>query len=896
MTHMKNSIYIIAILLAGILYHTGCTDKISEKGKEDSGIYTFTVEEDLRGFDYGTTKGILSDIYCTDENGIGNVAIFAYDLTDGRYRTSCHTDNYDGSEPFTLELKDDTPYKIYTIANMGTISAPPDMEDMERYIHTINSWTEMTDMAGFLPMAGATVIDTGLADTFRIFVKRLVAEININYDSPDGLKVFTDSIKICNSPLEVSPFSDNRPSVSGDGDRASQEDIGIFAEGKGIRMFMLENMNYGSATSGELTVQDPDTPAPDNVSWIELKGNITNSAGIISGKIGYRILLDFDIKRNKKYTINFTVTPEGVYEDSWRVEVSDAILDMGNEVIMSQDSSIPYAITAEEYTDITYSTDDIGIVRYHNGRLYSGNPGFATLTARSEQPDAYGSVKITVLSNSEDHIEVDDHEIVLGLPTDIPFIAPKCETLGINTPEGYLEMDVSYDSDGQPRTVEDQYVRIEFDPSLSNNKAFNITVKELKLLAGDKFECTLRSISGKTETFSLTSTIPRLNVRCNDTQVSECGKSTRYYIQLLHNGKALNSHDFDNATYNKYFSRIVGSTGNQDAGHIGFTPDMLTMSGNIYGISANGREPYTGHISFRYNGRLSFNEKGRATCEITVLPAFTAEGGKTEDIDNMVMLNEGDTHILPIPQSDISDAQIEIRHLDWDRQWEKGRNCNDEITAEASEDGMKIRMKDNASGPYALKLTKQSPVTGKVFTCTYYFDIYLNFEVGIHIPWNETGRFSIDIEIIFNINGGDKEILELVDGENREFIRVSQRFGSSYSELYRIGESVRLWGNSDFFYTDPAHASLPPCVNFIDSIIDQFQKRKFVYKIHNPFTDEDESSGSFATGQDISEKFFNGEPILLRFNLAKSFLYTIVHNGCTMQTGYDNGDIETNRN
>ena len=51
----------------------------------------------------------------------------------------------------------------------------------------------------------------------------------------------------------------------------------------------------------------------------------------------------------------------------------------------------------------------------------------------------------------------------------------------------------------------------------------------------------------------------------------------------------------------------------------------------------------------------------------------------------------------------------------------------------------------------------------------------------------------------------------------------------------------------------------------------------------------------FVTDRNIAEKFFGGQAILLKFELADSFLYTITHSGCSTNTGKPNGSVETNR-
>ena len=71
--------HIIFCMIACAFSLTGCVKEIDRT--EDGQTFYFKIEEDLREFDYMKTKGVLSDIFCIDENGIGNVAIYAYDTS-----------------------------------------------------------------------------------------------------------------------------------------------------------------------------------------------------------------------------------------------------------------------------------------------------------------------------------------------------------------------------------------------------------------------------------------------------------------------------------------------------------------------------------------------------------------------------------------------------------------------------------------------------------------------------------------------------------------------------------------------------------------------------------------------------------------------------------------------
>ena len=611
--------HIIFCMIACAFSLTGCVKEIDRT--EDGQTFYFKIEEDLREFDFMKTKGVLSDIFCIDENGIGNVAVYAYDLGSGMYHTSCYIENYTGTEPCKLELRRNSQYKIFAIVNMGKPdTAPADMTDMENYVHKIGTWKETVDRYGFLPMSGNTTIDTEAGKSFTVFVKRLVAEINMNYTASEGLGIRPDSVKIINAPLEISPFADNRPVSYGEGDRGTESDIEIFADGGSIRMFMLENMNYGTGAPVAPTVQDAGIPGPDNLSYIEFYGRIINSTGIISGNIKYRILLDFDIERNKKYNINFSVTPEGIYEDSWRVTVSDAVFEMGSDIYMVENSEMTYGIPAQEYTGVTYASGDESIVRYAGGKLYSGKPGKTTLTATSENPDAYGMINVTVLSTEEDDVTVSDCEALLGMECDIPFKADNGKRLTISGSAWNLDMDISEDNDGDVRVAENNLVRLEYDPVGTDDKKITVLVKDLKLGVDETYKGVIETITGRKEEFDITATIPELNIMCRTNQLTVNGRSEKLYLYLSHDGKMLKRADFDSDIYNRFYQNIAHVSDFETTRHIKVEQTFDQYIFDVYGIAADGSGSYTGTLRFRLKGALGSNAKGSAEYMMIVNP------------------------------------------------------------------------------------------------------------------------------------------------------------------------------------------------------------------------------------------------------------------------------------
>lgn len=905
---MKHRTIILIAFAIAIFLSPGCIRDIYKQNNGHTQDITFTIEEDLREFESHGTKGILSDIYCKDDNGMGDISILAYDLETGEYCASCHIENYNVTSDCSLELRNNKTYRIFALVNMGETVPPGNMAEMEKYIYDAGSWDGIVDEHGFLPMAGSINIDTRAGKNFPIYVRRLVAEINIEYSSLDGVKIIPERVQICNSPTRISPFTDNKPSKEalGDGDMGTDEDLENFENGGTIRMFMLENANFtNEVVSGDLDVQDPSVPVTEQYSWIEFSGRIVNSAGLESARIEYRIILNFKIERNKRYNISFYATDEGIFEDSWRVTVSDAILDMGEEITMVENTRMKFSIPAEQYTDIKYASGNNNIIMYINGEILARNVGTTVLRASSDTPRASGSVNVNVISEDDDKILIPENiTVLLGIEKEVLFISNNDGTAKIWTKYGALEVDITPEKGGAIRVAENDALRLSFDPNdTARGKKLKILVKELPTTLSRSLNGTIRNNTDNSSNFKINIEIPQLKIICDKHTYSEAGEGAQYMVLYTYNGQTFVAADFDRQVYLSLFSKVKNVTSSKDLSHIGVKSEQLVQVGKIYGIAADGNNPYQGTVRFRAEGELGSQPEGQASMEVTVLPAFTGNGGDTGTFDNTALYdkNGNDYLEIDIPDSDIAGSSISVRHLDWDKAWDNGTNAtkNEIKSYETIGGGIKLRLGPDAAGPFALRLTKKSPETGKAFYCTYYFNIYLNLEVGIHFPWDENGRYRLDLEVIFNINenaASGSKVVKTIDGENHDFLLLSERFESNKASLYPIGTMINSWSvGSGFFYDDSAHALLPLCENFLDSIINQFNKRKFTYELHNPYTEKTEYSGMFVTDRNIAEKFFGGQAILLKFELADSFLYTITHSGCSTNTGKPNGSVETNR-
>ena len=293
---------------------------------------------------------------------------------------------------------------------------------------------------------------------------------------------------------------------------------------------------------------------------------------------------------------------------------------MGSDIYMVENSEMTYGIPAQEYTGVTYASGDESIVRYAGGKLYSGKPGKTTLTAISENPDAYGMINVTVLSTEEDDVTVSDCEVLLGIECDIPFKADNGKRLTISGSAWSLDMDISEDNDGDVRVAENNLVRLEYDPAGTDDKKITVLVKDLKLGVDETYKGVIETITGRKEEFEITATIPELHIMCRTNQLTVNGRSEKLYLYLSHDGKMLKRADFDSDIYNRFYQNIAHVSDFETTRHIKVEQTFDQYIFDVYGIATDGSGSYTGTLRFRLKGALGSNAKGSAEYMMIVNP------------------------------------------------------------------------------------------------------------------------------------------------------------------------------------------------------------------------------------------------------------------------------------
>ena len=145
--------------------------------------------------------------------------------------------------------------------------------------------------AGALPMCGrVSLAPSAPQEKILVTMKRMVSEIVLNFTPDTGLEVELVSVECVNVPMDMTPCREGSvPELRGDGDYATGDDMQCLMSGENVRLYMLEDASSDNDTpvsagvpgSGEL---------PGHLAYVDLKGHVRNSAGLVSADVDYRLV------------------------------------------------------------------------------------------------------------------------------------------------------------------------------------------------------------------------------------------------------------------------------------------------------------------------------------------------------------------------------------------------------------------------------------------------------------------------------------------------------------------------------------------------------------------------------------------------------------------------------
>lgn len=221
-------------------------------------------------------------------------------------------------------------YDIYAFANCGHPAAPVDESDMESFRISMPSAENL--YSNGLPMACRSFLDlpsgeNGEVEDVELEMVRLVARYDLSISpSLRETDYEIESVRVCQAALDVAPFSpESRAARTGDGDRATRDDIAVLNSGGSISFYVLENCN-GVLLPGN---EDSWNKTPESIgmnsercTFIELGAHwMTQGA---DAEMTFRMYLgedncsDFNIRRNSVVELSVCLSDSLSYKTRWK--------------------------------------------------------------------------------------------------------------------------------------------------------------------------------------------------------------------------------------------------------------------------------------------------------------------------------------------------------------------------------------------------------------------------------------------------------------------------------------------------------------------------------------------------------------------------------------------------
>ncbi|MCQ2157604.1 MAG: DUF4906 domain-containing protein [Bacteroidales bacterium] len=248
--------------------------------------------------------------------------LFAY--LDGNLVLEHYSGNGD-----RIRLIPDCTYHFYVLANTGEVHAPSDEDDVEALEYRVEG-KEDVEKHG-IPMCCTKEYSVkGKDKSISFALTKLVARYDLEIDL-SGLEKTSfelSSVAICQSALNIFPFrTGSAATETGDFDFASSEDVNVLRAGGTVSFYMLENCQ-GVLLPGN---DDEWKKVPENIKGKESLCTYLSVRGAWekpgqTADVEYRMYLgkdnvsDFDIERNKAYSVTLSLTDDGASRTSWRVD------------------------------------------------------------------------------------------------------------------------------------------------------------------------------------------------------------------------------------------------------------------------------------------------------------------------------------------------------------------------------------------------------------------------------------------------------------------------------------------------------------------------------------------------------------------------------------------------
>ena len=297
-------------------------------------------------------------------------------------------------------------YSVYVIANMGDLTALPSFPVSESAMRKLSLDAGLAASPA-LPMAGHANLSAG--NNVSILLHRLVARVNCNITLPEDAQL--EEVRLCQAPVICTPFLSGFRAGEGevaDGDRFSFDpsSCGRYISGpagkKGYTLrseplYVFENMQGVQGGNSDPWNKIPsDGNVRNGATYVLVKALFPDGAVIYRFYLGADATSDYNLERNKSYTLNISI---------WDAEASKSTWSM---------------------IDLRYS-DNWPSDRFYVGqqrsfsflsgavRLVSEDPSVAALTS-----DGLGKWMVSALSEGETSLRiVSDGQVLGSIPIEV---------------------------------------------------------------------------------------------------------------------------------------------------------------------------------------------------------------------------------------------------------------------------------------------------------------------------------------------------------------------------------------------------------------------------------------------------------------------------------------------
>ena len=211
-------------------------------------------------------------------------------------------------------------YDLFVIANAGGDLGNMSRTQAEQLARTIGGESAL-ETGSALPMSAKTSFTVKTAMTVPVTLRRIVARIDLKLSVAAAVagKITLTSAQIASAPNTGLYFADNTPASV-----ISYGKIALTGSSLVRSFYLLENLQ-GKVSSITSQTQRNQSNAPVRATYIHIEGQASGKKLDYYVYLGENTTDDFNVRRNKRYTLNAVVSGENTID----TRVSSAELQLG---------------------------------------------------------------------------------------------------------------------------------------------------------------------------------------------------------------------------------------------------------------------------------------------------------------------------------------------------------------------------------------------------------------------------------------------------------------------------------------------------------------------------------------------------------------------------------------